>query len=351
MYRTGLGVAIAWFGAAAAWGAEPPKATENQAEGASSNAALFEQLDTSHDGQLSREEIPDDKRALFERLLKQGDGDKNGRLSRDEFVAGLESRRPKRAADEKLPAGFGGLPSPEAMDDIFRHLDRNQDGKVSPDEVPDEGRERFDRLSAYADTDGDGSVSKEEFQTGIERIRRPLAGRNDLDPKEIFEHLDRNADGKLTADEVPSEIVERFKRGVQFGDRDRDGAERRRIHPRRDGPSQARAVAGDRRGQRIAVDFAQGFREVEVERCRRQRKGQRKGKAKGKGVGRLAKLDADHDGKVSFAEYTSGDKKRFERLDKNQDGVLDRDEIRQAAEAHAVKTGVRKAASEMEQAK
>ena len=234
------------------------------------------------------------------------------------------------------------------MDDIFRHLDRNQDGKVSPDEVPDDARERFDRLSAYADTDGDGAISKEEFQKGIEKIRRPLAGRSDLDPQEIFDHLDRNADGKLTEDEVPSEHLDRFKRGVQFGDRDRDGgAEPGRIHPRRDGPSQARETAGHRRRKPDAVDLSQGFREGQVERAG----GKGKGKGKGKGVGRLAKLDADHDGKVSFAEYTSRDKKRFARLDKNQDGVLDRDEIQQAADARAVKTGVRKSSDEMKPAK
>ncbi len=225
-----------------------------------------------------------------------------------------------------------------------------RDGKVSPDEVPDEGRERFDRLSAYADTDGDGSISKEEFQKGIERIRRPLAGRNDVDPKEIFEHLDRNADGKLTADEVPSENVERFKRGVQFGDRDRDGALSEEEF--------TRVVTAHRKlqqllgtGEASEAPSTSLKDSVKSKSSAAGGKGKGKGKGKAKGVGRLAKLDADHDGKVSFAEYTSGDKKRFARLDKNQDGVLDRDEIRQAAEAHAVKTGVRKAASEMEPAK
>ena len=40
----------------------------------------------------------------------------------------------------------------------------------------------------------------------------------------MFEYLDRNVDGKLTADEVPSERKAMFERAVQFGDRDGDGA-------------------------------------------------------------------------------------------------------------------------------
>ena len=58
------------------------------------------------------------------------DRDHSGKLSREEFLAGLTSHRPERPADEKLPANFGGVPNAEAMEEIFRRLDRNQDGKV-----------------------------------------------------------------------------------------------------------------------------------------------------------------------------------------------------------------------------
>jgi Ca2+-binding EF-hand superfamily protein len=45
----------------------------------------------------------------------------------------------------------------------------------------------------------------------------------------------------------------------------------------------------------------------------------------------LSRLDADHDGKVSFAEFSGQEKKRFARIDANEDGYLDREEIQQFA--------------------
>ncbi len=46
---------------------------------------LFKKLDTNGDGKLTASEIPAEHRKFFERLLRLGDADKNGELTREEF--------------------------------------------------------------------------------------------------------------------------------------------------------------------------------------------------------------------------------------------------------------------------
>ena len=45
---------------------------------------------------------------------------------------------------------------------MFERADANKDGKVELAEVPEERRERFERLLARADKDGDSALSVEE---------------------------------------------------------------------------------------------------------------------------------------------------------------------------------------------
>ncbi len=316
-WRLVLGL-VCSLGVAPAWAADAPGV-----DGAPQNLPLFDQLDANHDGQISRDEIPEGKQAKFGRLLSSADRDANGRLSREEFDAGLESRRPKRAADEKLPAEFGGLPQPAAMDEMFRKLDRNQDGKVVADEVPDEFRPRFDRLVAMADKDNDGAITQEEIHQALARVGQQLAGKpGEMDPARVFEYLDRNVDGKLTTDEIPSERKAMFERAMKFGDRDGDGALSQeeftkvvtawRKRQERQEPAPKSSAATPPAGQR-----SQGPRLIH----------------------RLVGLDSDHDGKVSRAEFSGQGKVRFTRVDANQDGFLDRGEIEQFAATRAAKMG------------
>jgi hypothetical protein len=67
------------------------------------------------------------------------------------------------------PPRSGGL----ALEAIFNRMDRNGDGKVSREELPDAQRQRFMRL----DTNEDGSISLEE----AERLK---SFRDRMNPKE-----------------------------------------------------------------------------------------------------------------------------------------------------------------------
>ena len=93
-------------------------------------------------------------------------------------------------ADAQAPGGVGA---------IFKRFDKNGDGKVTPGELPDATTfARFDR-------DKDGVITLEETVRGL------LAGAaspaesdsGKQTGEQLFTYLDTNADGALTADELP----------------------------------------------------------------------------------------------------------------------------------------------------
>jgi hypothetical protein len=56
----------------------------------------FAQLDANGDGQITLTEVPDGTRPNFRRLLQVADRDGNGRLSEQEFVAGIRQTAGRR---------------------------------------------------------------------------------------------------------------------------------------------------------------------------------------------------------------------------------------------------------------
>src|SRR5947208_1110571 len=103
---------------------------------------LFLQLDANQDGTIAKEEVPPSARSAFERLLKQGDSNHNGKLEAEEFRGVLLDLR----------------------------------------EVAERVKTQAIRKFQSMDKDGDGKVARDEF-TG---------------PKARFDQLDHNADGYLT---------------------------------------------------------------------------------------------------------------------------------------------------------
>jgi len=156
---------------------------------------LLKALDADGDGQISAKEI--ENAAL---ALKSLDKNKDGKLTRDELRPERGRGRPgfdrprgdRRRGGEGRPDGARrrggqgrqGQRGPRRSDfikRIFEH-DKNKDGKLTKDELP----ERMQRIFQIADANEDGALDKAELEKMAERFRnrrgrgnRPRDGRPD----------------------------------------------------------------------------------------------------------------------------------------------------------------------------
>jgi Ca2+-binding EF-hand superfamily protein len=292
-------------------------------------AALFAQLDLNKDGQISADEVPQEQRRLFERLVRSGDQNKDGKLAGDEFAKALSGHSEKSdSPDSKRPEG--GRPdadNPRRAERLFKRLDANSDGKVVADEVPAERREMFVLMLKRGDKDGDGALSREEFlqvRPGGEKqpgnTEKTPDGENKPDAEkppnlekrpegrpgaeQLFRRMDRNGDGKVTTDEVPEERREFVSRLIKRVDKNCDDAMTAEEFAAAPFPGRPNGQAGAGRPPRPEGRPPQG--------------------APAGGLFRA--LDADRDGKLSGDEIKASTEVIL-KLDTNGDGVVTVDEL------------------------
>jgi len=273
---------------------------------------LFERLDTDQNGLLAQDEVGAEDQQLFERLLRTADNNKDGQLSREEFAAGtMPPPRPQR----DTPVRVGDRPDRPQPGRLFQRLDRNGDGKVTREEVPERFLDRFDRI----DADGNGKVGREEFQRGISplanrfqrdgkgnkkadkskskanRKRRTSQGENRMwadPPGKLIKALDADGDGTLSAEEIIAASSALMKL-----DQNGDGRISRPEWMPTRGELAERKRPLDRAGGQIRLKL-------------------------------VMKLDADGDGKISRQEAPPRLKDRLESLDTDNDGLLDKEELK-----------------------
>ncbi|NLX96805.1 MAG: hypothetical protein GXY83_11570 [Rhodopirellula sp.] len=297
------------------------------------------------------------------------------------------------------PASEAGPPGPDTM---FQRLDRNHDGKVTADEIPDQAPEFLKEMLKRADKDGDKTVTAEELREATPRSRgdfshrhpRGLEGRGpsgpegppasghggrgapegrrpqpsgppaDMasprrpDPKALFARFDKDGDRKLS--------VEEFADGMKMF-HSRAMAPRRAMgyHPgmgRR--PMTGRGPMGPRfgfgHGPMAGRPPMMGHRPMPgaCRACGRSAWGNpwwNRGAWDGPGaawaghrrpmarhhhamLGRLRSFDKDNDANLSKSEAPERLLRHFDKIDANQDGQLDKAELGKALRAFGRQT-------------
>lgn len=135
--------------------------------------------DSDGDGRISKAEFIARADARFAKLDKNGDG----QLSPDEMPQRAAPPPPPAGADAPPPPPGAGGPMRERMREKMRsrmidRLDTNHDGMISRDEYRAEAAERFDRM----DTNHDGFVDASERAAMRDRMGGMMRRGGDTPP-------------------------------------------------------------------------------------------------------------------------------------------------------------------------
>jgi Ca2+-binding EF-hand superfamily protein len=255
------------------------KKAQDKSNGKDKFSALFDKLDANHDGQITADEVPDEQRRLFERLLRRADKNGDSKLSREEFISG--------------------------MTEMEEHGERPADRANAAGERPSEGR-AFG-FGGFGGGPGGGGPAGGAFGGGA-------GGGGPLMGMALFHALDTNGDGKLDAKEIAAAPEVLKKLANANGEITRDELMK----------SMPGALAGGFGGGGRFAGFAAGSTGG--------------GLAGGAGQGELnpdaiakrfiQKFDKNGDGKLQKDELPHGLQQRFDELDTNHDGALDESELK-----------------------
>jgi Ca2+-binding EF-hand superfamily protein len=283
----------------------PLLAGEDQENQRDPRAAAIAKRDANGDGRLSAAEFGGG-REIFDLLDRNHDG----------FLTADELPEPPKAGPGPRPGPGAERPRPRgpSAERLLRSHDRDGDGKLSSEEWPQVARLKFEQV----DKNGDGFIDRQELDQISIRARRPRQGpggpRNGPegarpgpegrrpDPEQIrrtagvlMKRLDKNGDGRLTADEFPKKSG---RLDLAKADRNQDGA----------------------------VDLL----ELTAALQQRVERDRRRGNPAQQLLRRMKQWDTDGDGLIGREEW-KGPEALFARLDADQDGKISQKEAKKFA--------------------
>ena len=153
---------------------------------------FLKRFDKNKDGVITTDELPPWLAKIFPRF----DTNKDGKLDRKEIAGLLQVMRRRFGVEQEA----NPRQVEQIVNSILRRMDTDKDGKISRKEA----RNQVARFFNQFDANKDGYLDKEELRAMARRFlanrRRFQAAQRALGPD--FDALDKNADGRLTRDEL-----------------------------------------------------------------------------------------------------------------------------------------------------
>jgi Ca2+-binding EF-hand superfamily protein len=247
-------------------------------------------------------------------------------------VAAVQAQHPGSYAQQR-PQGRGHGRGPGRF---FAEYDLNHDGKITRDEVNKVVAQRFAQA-----TSGGKAMNQQQLAESRTRSARQHI-------EDAFRRSDWNGDGKLTFDEYANPIRARFARA------DKQAVGFIVCRPPANGANAA-AKGGSPRGHGRSGRGSGSFcprddlnRDGKVTRAELDKALAQQFGSAAKGAASLARdqyvaaaatharttsgrmfqrMDQNHDGTVTLAEFGASQQRMFERMDANHDGAITRDEL------------------------
>lgn len=239
--------------------------------------SFIAQHDDSGDGRLTWTEFETFRRNRFDATDENGDGT----VDVEEYVREFEDR--SRRALEQRRAG-----QMEQTERRFAALDADRDGRVSRAEFDASGERQFAGFLKMPADAGEDAASGEDAAAAAER-RRGLGMPTSHTREGFLALFDLDGDGRVDRAEFDRARAGQFART----DADGDGVLER---------DEYLAEFEDRLDRRIATLGDGSDRQTRV---------------------RFGALDADKDGRMTFAEYQVSGKRLFDGADRDKDGMVD----------------------------